>query len=133
MNDWRLHAEYLAEAWYLHINSIKPMFCGSSMISHFTDGFVLRCFQHLSIERVAALHALLDNRSTRGVESSFLSYQKILPFRYQTFPVDIKPTASQRCEPSSRSLLIGEHPHPWTLLHVQDRKSRHRCSKTRRR
>ena len=74
MNDWRLHAEYLAEAWYLHINSIKPMFYGSSKISHFTDGFVLRCFQHLSIERVAALHALLDNRSTRGVESSFLSY-----------------------------------------------------------
>jgi hypothetical protein len=49
------------------------------------------------------------------------------------FPVDIKPTASQRCEPSSRSLLMGEHPHPWPLLHGQDRKSRHRCSKPRRR
>ena len=48
-------------------------------------------------------------------------------------PVDIKQTASQRSEPSSWSLLIGEHPHPWLLLHNQDRKSRHRCSKPRRR
>ena len=48
-------------------------------------------------------------------------------------PVDIKQTASQRSEPSSWSLLIGEHPHPWLLLHSQDRKSRHRCSKPRRR
>ncbi len=48
-NDWKLHAEYLAEAWHLHINSIKPMFYGSSKVSLFTDGFVLRCFQHLSI------------------------------------------------------------------------------------
>ena len=50
-----------------------------------------------------------------------------------TSPVDIKQTVSQRSEPSSRSLLIGEHPHPWRLLHRQDRKSRHRCSKPRRR
>ena len=54
-------------------------------------------------------------------------------FQTSTSPVDIKQTASQRFEPSSRSLLIGEHPHPWTLLHAQDRKSRHRCSKPRRR
>ena len=26
---------------------------------------------------------------------------------------DIIPTASQRCEPSSRTLLMGEHPHLW--------------------
>src|SRR3989338_9583137 len=57
----------------------------------------------------------------------------VLPLRHHTSPVDIKPTVSQRCEPSSRSLLIGEHPHPWLLLHSQDRKSRHRCSKPRRR
>jgi hypothetical protein len=34
-------------------------------------------------------------------------------------PVDIKQTASQRSEPSSRSLLMGEHPHPWLLLHAR--------------
>ncbi len=48
-NDWKLHAEYVAEASYLHISSIKPMFYGSSKMSRFRVGFVLRCFQHLSI------------------------------------------------------------------------------------
>jgi len=32
-----------------------------------------------------------------------------------------------RFEPSSRTLLIGEQPNPWKLLHLQDRMSRHRC------
>ena len=57
----------------------------------------------------------------------------VLPLRRSTIPIDIKQTASQRSEPSSRSLLMGEHPHPWHLLQHQDRKSRHRCSKPRRR
>src|SRR3989338_4447708 len=46
---------------------------------------------------------------------------------------DIEQTVSRRSEPSSRSLLMGEHPHPWLLLHSQVRKSRRRCSKPRRR
>src|SRR3989338_8000632 len=46
---------------------------------------------------------------------------------------DIEQTVSQRFEPSSRSLLMGEHPPPWLLLHSQVRKSRRRCSKPRRR
>ncbi len=33
---------------------------------------------------------------------------------------------SRRSEPSSRTLLIGEQPNPWELLHPQDRASRHR-------
>lgn len=36
---------------------------------------------------------------------------------------------SRRCKPSSRSLLMGEQPHPWQRLHHQDRKNRHRSSK----
>ena|SRR3989344_1076464 len=48
-------------------------------------------------------------------------------------PTDIEQTVSRRFEPSSRSLLMGEHPHPWLLLHSQVRKSRRRCSKPRRR
>lgn len=36
---------------------------------------------------------------------------------------------SRRCKPSSRSLLMGEQPHPWQLIHHQDRKNRHRSSK----
>ena len=46
-NDWGLHAEYLAEAWYLHANSIKPVFYRSPKASLFEEDFVLRCFQHL--------------------------------------------------------------------------------------
>jgi len=34
-------------------------------------------------------------------------------------------------KPSSRSLLIGEQPHPWPLMQGQDRKSRHRGTKPR--
>ena len=50
MNNWGLHAEYLAEAWYLHTNSIKPIFYGRSKVSLFKEGFMLRCFQHLSLK-----------------------------------------------------------------------------------
>src|SRR3989338_1893913 len=46
---------------------------------------------------------------------------------------DIEQTVSQRFEPSSRSALMGELPHPWSLLHDQVAKSRHRCGKPRRR
>src|SRR3989304_2653919 len=83
--------------------------------------------------RVAARLALSDNRWTRGAEASVPLVLGTPSSQTCAFPVDIKQTASQRFEPSSRSLLIGEHPHPWTLLHAQDRKSRHRCSKPRRR
>ncbi len=33
----------------------------------------------------------------------------------QALPTDSNHTGSRRIEPSSRSLLIGEHPHPWLL------------------
>jgi len=53
---------------------------------------------------------------------SFPSDTKTLPSKSNT-PV------SRRCKPSSRTLLMGEQPHPWQLLHRQDRMSRHRSSK----
>ena len=40
---------------------------------------------------------------------------------------------TQRSEPSSRALLIGEQPNPWDLLQPQDRTSRHRGAEHRRR
>ena len=42
-------------------------------------------------------------------------------------------TVSRRSEPSSRTLLMGEQPNPWGLLQPQDRTSRHRGAKQRRR
>ena len=49
MNYWKLHAEYVAEASYLHVSPIKLIFYESSKMSLFGEGFVLRCFQHLSL------------------------------------------------------------------------------------
>ena len=40
---------------------------------------------------------------------------------------------SERSEPSSRIILIGEQPNPWELLHPQDMMSRHRGAELRRR
>ena len=60
-------------------------------------------------------------RSSR-TKGSFPSGTKTLP------PKSNKPV-SRRSKPSSRSLLIGGHPHPWQLMHRQDRESRHRSSK----
>ena len=62
MNYWKLRAERVAEASRLHTSSIKLMFYECSMMSLFKAGFVLRCFQHLSVQRVAALLTLSDNR-----------------------------------------------------------------------
>ena len=39
----------------------------------------------------------------------------------------------ERSEPSSRNFLIGEQPNPWHLLQHQDKLSRHRGAKLRRR
>ena len=105
----------------------------SILMSLFKAGFVLRCFQHLSLRAwLLGIPCQITDRleapkaSSSRTIASFLSDTK-------TYPVDIKQTVSQRSEPSSRSLLMGEHPHPWALLHAQVRKSRHRCSKPRRR
>src|ERR1700678_1594089 len=42
-------------------------------------------------------------------------------------------TVSRRSEPSSRTALMGEQPHPWDLLQPQDATSRHRGAKPGRR
>ncbi len=119
--------------WNLHITSIKPLFLRCSKVSLFKVRFVLRCFQHLSLRAwLLGIPCQITDRleapkaSSSRTIASFLSDTK-------TYPVDIKQTVSQRSEPSSRSLLMGEHPHPWALLHAQDRRSGHRCSKPRRR
>jgi hypothetical protein len=112
----------------------NPCSSGSSNKSIFAEGFVLRCFQNLSRKRVAAL--LVPCKTTGEPEAPKACSSRTKASFHSDLhasPVDIIPTVSQRCEPSSRSLLIGEHPHPWPLMHGQDRKSRRRCSKPRRR
>ena len=54
-----------------------------------------------------------------------LSYWKPLLPIYENSK-DRNQPVSRRFEPSSRSLLCGEQPHPWKLLHFQEKESRHR-------
>ena len=55
------------------------------------------------------------------------------PLKYPTLVLDRDRTGLRRSEPSSRTLLTGEQPDPWELLHPQDRMSRHRGAKPDRR
>jgi hypothetical protein len=75
--------------------------------------------------------ALSDNRLTSGHSVPFLSYWGPFPLRQPALPADKVRPVSRRSKPSSRSLLIGEQPHPWPLMQGQDRKSRHRGTKPR--
>ena len=43
--------------------------------------------------------------------------------------VDRDQTVSRRSQPSSRTILIGEQPNPWNVVHLQDMMSRHRGAK----
>ena len=51
---------------------------------------------------------------------------KRTPLKIPTVIPDRARTVLRRSEPSSRTLLTGEQPDPWELLHPQDRMSRHR-------
>src|ERR1700748_4016054 len=55
------------------------------------------------------------------------------PFNSPAPTPDRDRTVSRRSDPSSRTALIGEQPHPWELLHPQDAMSRHRGAKPERR
>ena len=55
------------------------------------------------------------------------------PLKYPPPTADRDRTVSRRSKPSSRTLLTGEQPDPWDLIQPQDRMSRHRGAKPRRR
>jgi len=78
--------------------------------------FKERSFDFLSSPLVLST----QSSRTRGeyLYSTFLSIDRIRP-------------ASRRSEPSSRSSLCGEQPHPWYHLQHQEEKSRHRGAEAR--
>ncbi len=132
MNDQWSHAENLVTLVLTH-RLYQTCLLQEFKMSLYEVGFKLRCIQLLSL---GAWLPGLPYRITGGLEAPNLCSSRTKGFFLSDIlanPVDIKQTVSQRSEPSSRSLLMGEHPHPWLLLHSQDRKSRHRCSKPRRR
>jgi hypothetical protein len=63
-----------------------------------------------------------------SVQGSFRTVRTFLS-DHKTLLADSNRSVSRRSKPSSRSVLMGEHPHPWLLLHSQDTESRHRSNK----
>ena len=94
------------------------------------DGFVLRCLQRLSKTELSYPAMPLAGQLVHH-RFSYLGplVLEIVPLKSPTPTVDRDRPVSRRSEPSSRTLLIGEQPNPWELLHPQDRMSRHRGAK----
>ena len=114
---------------HLHPSSIKLVFYECHKVPRFGGGFGLRCFQPLS---AAAWLPSLPGRTTgRLVATTPCSSRTKGTFPSGTIahPSKSNQPVSRRSKPISRSLLMGEQPHPWQLLHHQDRKNRHRSSK----
>lgn len=91
-------------------------------------GFVLRCFQNLSIPDLATgRSSWRQSPYTRGQFTPVLSYQEQIFSIFERLQKIGNQPVSRRFEPSSRIFLNGEQPYPWQLLHHQDKMSRHRC------
>ena len=58
----------------VHPGPIKRVFYSCPMMPRLVVGFMLRCFQHLSLTAWLPGVALSDNRYTRGCRPLFLSY-----------------------------------------------------------
>ena len=115
--------------WYLHRYSIKPVLYRRQkwFFSRWVSG--LDAFSPYPVERSYAAcpeGQLLNQRLRLGVPF-VLSEASSQPLN--THPVDSNRSGSRRSKPSSRSVLMGEHPHPWPRLHGQDTESRHRSNK----
>ena len=102
--------------------------------SHLEVGFVLRCFQRLSLPNNSYPAVLLAEQ---------LAHQRLVPpgplvlrrdpLKLPAPAEDRDRTVSRRSEPSSRTALTGEQPDPWDRLQPQDATSRHRGAKPCRR
>ncbi len=93
--------------------------------------FGLRCLQPLSAWGVAARQCPVGqpvDQRPRSTVPFVLGGPSPQPAHA---PGRCRQTVSRRSEPSSRSPLMGEQPHPWLLLHSQDGESRQRCGKPR--
>ncbi len=100
----------------------------------FEGGFLLRCFQQLSLpcNSYPAVPLARQLVHQRHVHSGPLVLGATL-LNVPTPTVDRDRTVSRRSKPSSRTTLIGEQPNPWDLLQPQDVMSRHRGAKPHRR
>ncbi len=102
--------------------------------THLKEGFLLRCFQQLSIPHIATQRILLVQELVhpRCVSLGPLVLKRN-PFSILTPSPDMDRTVSRRSEPSSRTAFMGEQPNPWNVLPPQAAMSRHRGAKPFRR
>ena len=102
--------------------------------THLEVGFLLRCFQQLSVPYIATQRFLLEQELADPwyVLPGPLVLRKALLNTLTPTP-DMDRTVSRRSEPSSRTAFMGEQPNPWDVLPPQVAMSRHRGAKPSRR
>ena len=114
-----------------HLSGILLAYAMGNLILR---GFMLRCFQHLSLPHIATqLCPWQNNWYTSGASIPVLLVLRTAPLKFPTPTTDRDRTVSRRSEPSSRTALMGEQPNPWDRLQPQDAMSRHRGAKPPRR
>ena len=113
-----------------HLSGILLAYAMGNLILR---GFMLRCFQHLSLPHIATqLCPWQNNWYTSGASIPVPLVLRTAPLKFPT-PTTDRGTVSRRSEPSSRTALMGEQPNPWDRLQPQDAMSRHRGAKPPRR
>ena len=91
-----------------HLSGILLAYAMGNLILR---GFMLRCFQHLSLPHIATqLCPWQNNWYTSG--ASIPLVLRTAPLKFPT-PTTDRRTVSRRSEPSSRTALMGEQPNPW--------------------
>ena len=114
-----------------HLSGILLAYAMGNLILR---GFMLRCFQHLSLPHIATqLCPWQNNWYTSGASIPVPLVLRTAPLKFPTPTTDRDRTVSRRSEPSSRTALMGEQPNPWDRLQPQDAMSRHRGAKPPRR
>ena len=112
-----------------HLSGILLAYAMGNLILR---GFMLRCFQHLSLPHIATQLCPEQLVHQRCVHPGPLVL-RTAPLKFPTPTTDRDRTVSRRSEPSSRTALMGEQPNPWDRLQPQDAMSRHRGAKPPRR
>ncbi len=115
-----------------HLSGILLAYAMGNLILR--GGFMLRCFQHLSLPHIATRLCPWQNNwyTGRCVHPGPLVL-RTAPLKFPTPTTDRDRTVSRRSEPGSRTALMGEQPNPWDRLQPQDAMSRHRGAKPPRR
>ena len=109
-----------------HLSGILLAYAMGNLILR---GFMLRCFQHLSLPHIATQLCPWQQLVHQRCVHPGPLVLRTAPLKFPTPTTDRDRTVSRRSEPSSRTALMGEQPNPWDRLQPQDAMSRHRGAK----